>query len=298
MFSYQKPSFQFFILFFLAFIWGSSFILIKKSLLLFTDLEVAALRIFLSALVLVPFGITRIFKLSKADLLNVTISGLIGTGIPAFLFTIAQKHLTSSEASIYNSITPLFTLLFAYYIFKTRIHYYNIIGVLIGLLGTVFLILQKASSHQGFISIPEYGILLIIATIMYGYNTNFIKHKLKDVDGMTIVSVSFLVMLLPSLFFLTNNSFVQKFNHQLFPSSLLYILILSVLGTSIALVIWNKLIKNISAIYASTVTYIIPIFALIWGYLDNEKFNLNHIVAILCIFTGIYLVNYKSKNGV
>ncbi len=295
--SYQKYSIQLLILLLLAFIWGSSFILIKKSLLLFTDLEVAALRIFIAALVLVPFGINRIKKLSKQDIIKITISGLIGTGIPAFLFTTAQKYITSSEASIYNSLTPLFTLLFAYLIFKTKIHYFNVIGIIVGLIGTLFLISQKAKSIMGFSVAPEYGLLLIAATLMYGYNTNFVKYRLKDIDEISIVSVSFLIMLIPSLLFLTNKSFIEKFDEPLFTTSIIYILVLSVLGTSISLIIWNKLLKNISVIFASTVTYIISIFAFIWGYLDNEKFNLNHLIAIICIFTGIYLVNFK-KNGI
>lgn len=295
--SYQKPGFQLFILFFLAFVWGSSFILIKKSLLLFTDIEVAALRIFIAALFLVPYGIVKIKKLSYKDIINITISGLIGTGIPAFLYSIAQKYLTSSEASIYNSLTPLFTLLFAFLIFKIKIHYLNAIGIIVGLIGTLFLISQKEISEIGFSVVPEYGLLLIIATIMYGYNTNFVKYKLKHVDEISIVSVSFLVMLIPSFFFLANNNFIKKFNDPLFSISIFYMLILSVLGTSISLIIWNKLLKNISVIYASSVTYLIPIFALMWGYLDNEKYNFNHFIAIICIFTGIYLVNYKSKNG-
>ncbi len=298
MFTFKNSKAQIVVLFFLAFIWGSSFILIKKSLLLFTDLEVAALRIFIAALVLLPFGIRRIKTLSKKDLWYVSVSGFIGTGIPAFLFTIAQRHITSSEASIYNSLTPLFTLLFAFFLFKTNTHWLNFLGIFIGLLGTIFLIAQRTPSNGGFSSSPEYGVLLIMATIMYGFNTNHVKHNLKHIDGITIVSVSFLVMIIPSSLFIISTSFFQKVYYPDFFKALLFVSILAIVCTSFALVVWNKLIKNISAIYASTVTYIIPIFALLWGIFDGEKLIWNHAFAILCIFTGIYLVNYKTKHGI
>ncbi len=296
--SLKNEKTQLLVLIFLAFIWGSSFILIKKSLVVFTDMEVAAMRIFIASLVLVPWGIKRIYQLSKQDLINITLSGFIGTSIPAFLFTIAQKHITSSEASIYNSLTPLFTLLFAIWLFNTRIHWLNAVGIFVGLIGAIFLITQQNQLQPGHSANPEYGTLLILATIMYGYNTNHIKIRLHHIDGLTIVSVSFLIMLLPALAFLVNPAFFSKISHPHFIQALVYIIVLSVIGTSVALIIWNKLIKHISAIYASTVTYIIAIFALGWGLLDGEKFNINHLISILCIFTGIYLVNYKRKNGV
>lgn len=298
MITFKDSRAQIAVLVFLAFIWGSSFILIKKSLLVFSDLEVAALRIFIAALVLVPFGISRIKTLSKKDFWYVTLSGLIGTGIPAFFFTIAQRHITSSEASIYNSLTPLFTLLFAVFFFKTHSNWINYLGIVLGLVGTIFLITQRTMSNGGFSSSPEYGILLIIATFMYGFNTNHVKHNLKHIDGITIVSVSFLVMMIPSSLFIASPSFFQKVNHPDFLKAFLFVSILAIVCTSFALIVWNKLIKNISAIYASTVTYIIPVFALLWGIYDGEKLIWNHAFAILCIFTGIYLVNYKPKHGI
>ncbi|MCX7862739.1 MAG: DMT family transporter [Bacteroidales bacterium] len=298
MFSLKDAKIQLIVLFILAFIWGSSFILIKKSLIIFSDTEVAALRIFISALVLIPFGLNRIKTLSSRDFWNVVLSGIIGTGIPAFLFAIAQRHITSSEASIYNSLTPLFTLLFAFFMFNTKVHVINFMGIILGLAGAIFLITQRTPSQAGFSSSPEYGILLVVATIMYGYNTNHVKHKLAQIDGITIVSVSFLIMLVPSSLFIFTPTFFQKVSNEYFMTALLYMSILAILGTSLALIIWNKLIKNISAIYASTVTYIIPVFALMWGLYDSEKLHWNHGIAIICIFTGIYLVNYKSKNGI
>lgn len=296
--SLQNKKFQIAILLFLGFIWGSSFILMKKSLILFSDLELGAIRIFSAGIVLLPFALKRIKNINKQQLYYITLSGFLGSGIPAFLFTIAQKHITSTEASIYNSLTPLFTLIIAVLGFKTKVNRLNILGVLVGLAGTIFLITQRSKEIVGTSDAPEYGLLLVLATIMYGFNTNHVKNNLKDIDGTTIVSVSFVTMIIPVLPFFIHHGFIEKFQSPIFGISLLYALILSFVGTAFALIIWNKLIKNITAIYASSVTYIIPIFALGWGLLDGEIFNLNHLIAIFCIFTGIYLVNFKTKNGI
>jgi drug/metabolite transporter (DMT)-like permease len=295
---FNNKKFQFFILLLLAFIWGSSFIIIKKGLILFSETEVASLRITLAAIPLLPIGFKRIKTLTKKEFIYVIISGFIGTGIPAYLFSIAQKHITSSEASIYNSLTPLFTLLIAYFFFKTKVHILNFIGVIIGLIGSVFLITQKAEFQAGYSLNPYYGILLIIATLMYGFNTNHLKYNLKNVDELTIISVSFLMMFLPSLLFLSNKQFIEKVNNPMFLQLILYLSILALVGTTTAMIIWVKLIKHISVIFASTVTYFITFFAMGWGLLDNENFNINHLIAVICIFAGIYLVNYKSRNGV
>jgi drug/metabolite transporter (DMT)-like permease len=295
---FNNKKFQFFILLLLAFIWGSSFIIIKKGLILFSETEVASLRITLAAIPLLPIGLKRMKTLTKKEFIYVIISGFIGTGIPAYLFSIAQKHITSSEASIYNSLTPLFTLLIAYFFFKTKVHILNFIGVIIGLIGSVFLITQKAEFQAGYSLNPYYGILLIIATLMYGFNTNHLKYNLKNVDELTIISVSFLMMFLPSLLFLSNKQFIEKVNNPMFLQLILYLSILALVGTTTAMIIWVKLIKHISVIFASTVTYFITFFAMGWGLLDNENFNINHLIAVICIFAGIYLVNYKSRNGV
>jgi drug/metabolite transporter (DMT)-like permease len=290
--------FQIVILLFLGFIWGSSFILMKKSLLLFTDLELGAIRIFSAGLVLLPFAIKRINTINRKQLFYIALSGLLGSGIPAFLFTIAQKHITSTEASIYNSLTPLFTLIVAVFWFKTKVYRLNIVGVLIGLAGSIFLITQRSTGVVGASDHPEFGLLLVLATIMYGFNTNHVKNNLKEVDGLTITSIAFMVMIIPVLPFFFHHGFIEKVHSPLFAISILYALILSIVGTAFALIIWNKLIKNITAIYASSVTYIIPIFAFGWGLMDGEIFNINHLIAIFCIFTGIYLVIYKPKFGI
>lgn len=296
--SYQNKQFQIAVLLILGFIWGSSFILMKKSLLLFSDLELGAIRIFSAALVLLPFAIKRVRTLTKKQFFYVSLSGFLGSGIPAFLFTIAQKHITSTEASIYNALTPLFTLLIAVLWFKTKVYRFNIWGVFIGLAGSILLILQRNNGTAGTSDQPMYGLLLVLATIMYGFNTNHVKNNLKEVDGLTITSVAFMTMLIPVIPFFLHKEFIEKIENPLFGISLLYALILSLIGTAFSLIIWNKLIKNITAIYASSVTYIIPIFALGWGLLDGEIFNFYHLIAIFCIFTGIYLVNYKPSNGI
>ena len=113
--------YNYFILFFLAFIWGSSFILMKKGLVAFTDQQVAALRLFIAFLTLLPFLFKAIIDLRKIQIIPLLIIGLFGNGLPAFLFTKAQTTLDSSFVGILNSLTPIFTLLVGIGIFGKKI---------------------------------------------------------------------------------------------------------------------------------------------------------------------------------
>ena len=283
-------------LIFLAFIWGSSFILMKRGLEVYSPNQVAALRLFISFLVLLPIAIPRLKFLKGRILFYLAIAGFLGSGLPAFLYTFAQQHINSSMAGILNALTPLFTMIVAVFLFKTKVSFLNVIGIILGLIGAGALIVTDFSVFLDKNNI--FGLLIVLATFLYGYNTNHVKHRLKEFDGITITSLAFfLVGPFAGLYLLFSDILVPIQSPNGY-SALGYIALLAVIGTALAMVIWNSLIHKLTAIYASSVTYIIPIFAIMWGILDGEGFSFRELIAIALIFAGITLVNKKVKNEI
>ena len=280
-------------LLFLATVWGSSFILMKKGLLVFSDVQVAALRLFIAFLSLVPFLFRAFKKVSKKHIFPIVIMAFFGNGIPAFLFTKAQTQLDSSLVGILNSLVPLFTLLLGVYFFKSRPSKTNIAGVLLGLCGAVFLTLF--SMGKG-VEINNYVLLVVLATVMYAVSINVIKKYLQDIDALSITALAFSIIGPLSAFYIFNADFLTLAKTDQGIEAMLYIALLAVVGTSSAVVIFNKLISRSSAIFASSVTYLIPIIAILWGMFDGEIITIHHILAVAIILSGVYLVNKKKPN--
>ena len=160
---------------FLALIWGSSFILMKRGLEVFNFMEVAALRIVIAFVSLTPF-LPQAFKLVKPKhYFPIVISALLGNGIPAFLFTKAQTELDSSLVGTLNGIVPLFTLILGVYFFSAKPSKANILGIFLGLLGIVFLAFSTLKDGFAF---NGYIFLVVLATIFYATSINVIKKYL------------------------------------------------------------------------------------------------------------------------
>lgn len=278
----------------LALIWGSSFILIKRGLDFYSSIEVGALRISITFLVLSPIAIARISKLKRRDWKFLILVGLIGSGFPAFLFAKAQTGIDSSLAGILNSLTPLFTMIIGLSFFSLKIKWFNIAGVLIGLTGAIGLI--SISGGRSFEINFQYAIYIIIATVCYAVNVNLVKYKLHDVDALTITSISFFIIGLPVLLYLLIfTGFVREISTE--PAALKalgYISILAVVGTAFALFAFNKLVKMASPVFAASVTYLIPVVAIAWGVLDHEKMSPLFFLWMAVILIGILLVNKKK----
>ncbi|MBP6871324.1 MAG: DMT family transporter [Bacteroidales bacterium] len=282
------------ILVILAVIWGSSFILIKKGLNYFTSVEVGALRISIAFLFLLPFVFKRIRRLSRREWKFLILNGMIGSGFPAFLFAKAQTGIDSSLAGILNSLTPLFTLIVSLSFFSLKIKWFNILGVIIGLIGAIGLI--SISGGKSFDFNFGYAVYIIFATICYATNVNIVKYKLKDTDALTITVFSFFTIGIPILLYLLLfTGFINKMTT--IPTSwegLGYIGILAVVGTGMALIAFNKLVKIASPVFAASVTYLIPVVAVSWGMIDGEKITILAFFWMMVILLGVFLVNKKK----
>ena len=277
---------------FLALIWGSSFILMKRGLEVFNFMEVAALRIVIAFVSLIPF-LPQAFKFVKPKhYFPIVISALLGNGIPAFLFTKAQTELDSSLVGTLNGIVPLFTLILGVYFFSAKPSKANILGIFMGLLGIVFLAFSTLKDGFAF---NGYIFLVVLATIFYATSINVIKKYLQDLNPASIAALAFLIIGPIAAVYLFNTSFLYQLQTQ--PDgykALGYIALLSVLGTSMAAIIFNRLLNRSSAIFTSSITYLIPIVAIFWGVLDGEIITSYHVLGSVIILSGVYLVNKKS----
>jgi drug/metabolite transporter (DMT)-like permease len=288
------------ILFALVLIWGTSFILIKRGLEVYSSAVVGSIRIFVSFIVLLPFALIHIRKVPKGKLKYISIIALIGTGIPAFLFAKAQTVIDSSLAGILNSLTPLFTMVLGLMFFRAKSGWINIVGVFIGLIGAIGLI--YVTSNKTFEFHFSFAIYAIIATILYAVQSNMIKFYLQEVNAVMIASVGFLIIGIPTtiyLFFFSDFPVVLM-NHERGWEGFMYIAILGFLASAIAIIAYNRLVQLTSAVFASSVTYFVPILALVWGILDGERFPLIASLFIAMILLGVFLVNRtnnrKNKN--
>ena len=274
----------------LALIWGSSFILMKKGLEVFSFIEVASLRIAIAFIPLIPFLPKAIKTVKRKHYLPIFITALLGNGIPAYLFAKAQTQLDSSLVGILNAIVPFFTLILGVIFFKARASRKNILGIFFGFSGVV--ILTFNTLQQEIIAFNMYILFVVLATIFYAISMNVIKRYLQEIDASSIAVLAFLVISPFSAIYLFNTEFLYhlRANPEGY-KALGYITVLAVLGTSVASIIFNKLLSRSSAIFTSSITYLIPIVAIFWGLFDGEVILIYHILAFGIILSGVYLVN-------
>lgn len=263
--------------------------------LIFSDNQVGSLRMLIASLVLSPFALRAIKKLENIkDILPLSIVGVCGSFVPAFLFTYAETGISSGYAGMLNSFTPIFALIIGFIVFKDRLTKIQMTGVAIGAIGVVSLMLagQDLSIKGDFSHI----ISIVIATFLYAISLNTIKHKLQHLKGIEITSLSFLIILIPGLIIsITNGSFNTISKNQYAFEGLMFLGILSVIGTAIAVVIFNQLITISSVLFASSVTYLIPIVAVIIGLSFGETINIQQVTSMFIVLLGIFLSNMLPK---
>ena len=284
-------------LFILSLIWGTSFILIKKALIGLTPFQLGALRTIITALFLFIVGFNRIKTIKKKDWKWIVVSGFLGSFIPAFLFAIAETEIDSAVTSILNSLVPLNTILMGFAVFKISSTKRQVIGVVIGFIGTAILILEGAelNPQQNYL----YAGFVIVSTLMYAANVNIIKRYLQDVKPLTIAVGNYVPIVIPALVILIFSGFFNQsnFNDSDFTISIGYVVVLSFFGTAMAKVLFNNLVQISTPVFASSVTYIMPIVALGWGFLDGESFSALQGFATLIILIGVYLANKGNKKS-
>lgn len=277
----------------LALIWGTSFILMKRGLLVFSAEEVGSIRVAAASLFLLPVALTKLKGLHFEHYLKLFASGLMGIFFPAFLFAIAMTRMESSVTGIMNSLTPILTLSIGVTVFNQKFRRQSLLGITIGLIGTVILILAKSEGKVDGVNL--FAFFVILACVFYATNVNYIKYKITDLRALTITSVSLMLIGPLALVYLFGfTGFTEKVSTAdgALPA-LGYILLLGFMSTSLATILFNKLVKLTSPVYTSSVTYLIPIVAVFWGLFDGEKLFPGHFIGMVAIIAGVYLANRK-----
>lgn len=275
----------------LSLTWGSSFILIKQSIAVYDPIQTGALRLAIAGIVLVFFGIGNFKYIPRKLFPWVVVGGCLGNFLPMFLFPLAQEKVSSSMAGILDSLVPIFILLFGFLFFGIKSRPTQVLGALIGFAGAAVLMSNKENGGENDVF---HSLLIVLATAMYGMNGLIISKFLSGIPSFRLSSVVFTIWLGPSLLILGMTGFFEEFKGTAEQwKGLGYITTLGFVGTAIAMILFYKLIQQTSAIFASLVTYLMPLVAVIWGILDGEKLMLVHALGGILILAGIYLIQMK-----
>lgn len=280
----------------LSFIWGSSYILIKKGLVGLSPLQLGSFRILMTTLILLVVGYRDLKGIKWQEWKWLIFTGFTGTFFPTYLFAFSETQINSSVVAVLNGLTPVFTLIIAYIFFQQGVKYKQTGGVLIGFIGTLLLVTQEFSIERS--TDGRYALLVVLASLCYGINVNAIKYKLDRVSPMAIALANFIAIAPFALFILLYADFPWKifYQKQMILESLGYIFMLSLFGTAFAKVLFNELLRISSAVFAISITYLLPIVAIVWGVLDGEKFATVQWMASALILMGIYWVTDPKKS--
>jgi drug/metabolite transporter (DMT)-like permease len=279
----------------LSIIWGSSYILIKKGLVGLTPIQLGAFRILMTTVILLLVGYKSLRGWSFQQWKWLVFTGFFGTFFPSFLFAFSETEINSSVVAVLNGLTPLFTIIIAFFFFQQRVKKKQLGGVLVGFLGTVILVAQEfslSSTGDG-----RYAFLVVLASMCYAINVNTLKHKLEGVAPMAIALANFIAICIPALILLLTSPFpwYSFYTDTTILTSMGYIFILSLFGTAFAKVLFNELLTFSSTVFSISITYLLPIVAIGWGVLDGESFGGIQWLACGLILGGIYLVTETKK---
>ena len=257
----------------------------------FSSDEVAALRISIAFLFLLPFHI----KYSKIDLkkyiIGIVFMGVFGNLIPAFLFTKAETQISSSLTGMLNALTPLFTIIIGMLWLNNKPSAKQVAGIIIGFMAAICLMLFD-SAEDTFRNFT-FGFLVLLATICYALSLNGIKKYLGGLNSITATTWAFSItgpIALVYLFGFTSFTTHISSSPLAWPS-LGYISILAIVGSAISVILYNNLIKISGTVFASSCTYLIPVVAILWGVLDGETVNLIQLISMGVIILSVYLIN-------
>ena len=293
-----------FLLLILSLIWGSSFILMKKGMyaptgeMIFNPNQVAAMRILLSSMVLLPFGIRALKRIQlKKHFVPFLIVALCGNLFPAFLFTYAETGISSGFTGMLNSITPVFVIFIGFGFFKIKMTFTQILGSAIGSIGVISLLyFGKAVSLDGD---WKHIFAVVLATLCYAISLSAIRYQLGSYKSIDIAAIAFLLLLPPSLVvFITEHTWTVFEIKETAWNSFAAISILGIVGTAFALFLFNNIIKNTSALFASSVTYFIPIVAVFIGFFYGERISVYQILSMLVVLLGVFIANSKRDKKV
>lgn len=282
-----------FLLLFLTLIWGSSYILMKKGLQVFSPIQVASWRLTVSGLACLPFLRKAVAYFPAEKYGKIFFVAMIGSGIPAFLFATAISRISSSAGGIINSLSPLFTVLTGLLFWKIHPQPIKVLGILTGFCGALLLVFgAHGFSFSGDL---VFAVLPVVATFCYGLNSNFVRQHFPDSNSFLLTVLGMSMVCIPAAVVLTASGFFKTLQQPGAWLALAYISILGTFGTVLSNVMFYRLIQLSGPLFAASVTYLIPIVAIAWGIGDHENISVYHLGGLALILTGVYFVSRPAK---
>lgn len=277
----------------LTLIWGTSYIIMKKVLLVYTPIEMASLRLAVAGLVCIPFLRKAVGHIPRDKFGKAFFVGAIGSGIPAFLFAYAMSRISSSVGGIINSLSPLFTVLTGLLFWNIRAPAIKVLGIFIGFIGAVVLVFGK----HGFELSGDvgYAVLPVIATFCYGLNSNFVRQNFPAANSVMLTALGMTMTGLPAIAILFFTDFSQRLHQPGGLQALAYVSILGGFNTVVSNILFYKLIQRTGPLFAASVTYLIPIVAIAWGIADHEGIAAYHFAGLALILMGVYFVSRQGQ---
>jgi drug/metabolite transporter (DMT)-like permease len=276
----------------LTLIWGTSYIIMKRVLVVYTPIEMASLRLGVAGLVCLPFLRKAWMHIPKEKFGKAFFVGAIGSGIPAFLFAYAMSRISSSVGGIINSLSPLFTVLTGLIFWRIHAPSIKVLGIFIGFIGAVVLVFGKhgfeLNGDVGYAALP------VIATLCYGMNSNYVRQNFAGTNSVMLTALGMTMTGIPAIAILFCTDFLTRLHQPGGPQALLYVCILGGFNTVLSNILFYKLIQRSGPLFAASVTYLIPIVAIAWGIWDNEGIAPYHFAGLALILVGVYFVSRQG----
>ncbi|MCD5322515.1 MULTISPECIES: DMT family transporter [Pontibacillus] len=281
-------------LFTLSLIWGTSFLFIKVLVSSMSVWEVVFWRCTFGAVVL--WGIYAFEgkqTLSKLPWGSLLLVGLTNNALPWGLIALSETSITSSLASVLNATTPLWAGLIGLLFFGVRIRGRQWFGIAIGFIGIMVLV---DPGEVGFVRNGLAGTLtMIVAAICYGFSSQYIKKNLNDVSAVTVAAITLTFSAMYAFIF-TSISGTMNWSLVTTPSIFGSLIGLGAFGSGLGIYIFYYLIQKGSAEFATMVTYLVPVTALLWGSIFlEERIKVSMVVGLAFVLMGVYLAQEKRK---
>lgn len=281
----------------LAALWGASFLFMRVTVAEFGAIPLIAVRVTIAAIFLMPFVVWQKRQNQiREHALKITIVGILNSAIPFSLIAFSTLYLTAGFASILNAVTPIFTAMIGFFWFSQRLSKLAVFGLFIGLVGVVMLVWDKVGFADENTSMAISAGLL--AAVCYAIAANFSKQHLVGINPLALSAGSLIgagLFLLPLAIY---------FWPQQMPStsSWINLLVLAIACTGFAYILYFRLIERTGPANATTVTFLMPLFGMLWGGLFlNETVSVETLIAcgVILLGTGLAtgIIKFRRRSA-
>ena len=268
-------------------VWGSSFLFMRIAAKDFGAFALVEMRLVLGALILLPFLLRVKDQIKPSHWLRFLGIGIINSAAPFVLFAWAAQRAPAGVVAISNATVVMFTSIVAFLLFGEKISKRSALGLLLGFIGVAVLASGKTSGS----SVLPAALAGVFASLLYGFGGNFTKRYLHDLPPSAVAAGTVMcaaIVVAPLAFSTWPSAPVPAL-------SWLSAVMLGVLCTGLAYFLYYRLLYRIGAPRTSTVTYLVPLFGVIWAWVFlSEPLTLSMAVAGALILGGVALSQQRA----